>query len=57
MFFCPMNRKYQNGQRLNRATEKRLLKATGRDENITFMKGVKIGMKKTLIFHIGPCYK
>uniref|UniRef100_A0A7N0TRN1 NAC domain-containing protein n=1 Tax=Kalanchoe fedtschenkoi TaxID=63787 RepID=A0A7N0TRN1_KALFE len=51
-FFCPRERKYANGARMNRATEYGYWKTTGRDRPIKYNHRT-VGMIKTLIYHEG----
>ncbi|XP_028798327.1 NAC domain-containing protein 82 isoform X2 [Neltuma alba] len=55
-FFCPREKKYASGARMNRATEVGYWKTTGRDRPVHFKNRV-VGMIKTLIFHIGKAPK
>ncbi|XP_045820815.1 NAC domain-containing protein 82-like isoform X2 [Trifolium pratense] len=51
-FFCPIEKKYGSGARMNRATEIGFWKATGKDRAVQY-KNQTVGMIKTLIFHTG----
>ncbi|KAG7982927.1 hypothetical protein I3843_04G078000 [Carya illinoinensis] len=51
-FFCPVERKYLNGARMNRATEFGYWKTTGKDRPVHYSEEL-VGLIKTLIFHLG----
>lgn len=51
-FFCPREKKYANGARMNRATEFGYWKTTGKDRPVQYNNEV-VGMIKTLVFHRG----
>ncbi|XP_041006961.1 NAC domain-containing protein 82-like isoform X3 [Juglans microcarpa x Juglans regia] len=51
-FFCPVERKYLNGARMNRATEFGYWKTTGKDRPVHYSEEL-VGLIRTLIFHQG----
>ncbi|XP_057476394.1 NAC domain-containing protein 78-like isoform X2 [Actinidia eriantha] len=51
-FFSALDKKYGNGWRTNRATERGYWKTTGKDRSVLH-KSRTVGMKKTLVYHIG----
>ncbi|GKU91639.1 hypothetical protein SLEP1_g5484 [Rubroshorea leprosula] len=51
-FFSVLDKKYGNGSRTNRATERGYWKTTGKDRTIHYNSRI-VGMKKTLVYHIG----
>ncbi|KAK9110396.1 hypothetical protein Sjap_018456 [Stephania japonica] len=55
-FFCPRGKKNANGKKVNRTTEKGHWKTTGKDRPVIYDSRT-VGMKKTLIFHLGRAPK
>nr|XP_043610890.1 NAC domain-containing protein 53-like [Erigeron canadensis] len=55
-FFSMLDKKYGNGCRTNRATEKGYWKTTGKDRTV-YHRTQTVGMKKTLVYHIGRAPK
>lgn len=51
-FFSMLDKKYGNGSRTNRATEKGYWKTTGKDRAVNHRSKL-VGMKKTLVYHSG----
>ncbi|KAH1036917.1 hypothetical protein AAZX31_20G179400 [Glycine max] len=51
-FFSALDRKYGNGSRTNRATDRGYWKTTGKDRPVTHGDRT-VGMKKTLVYHSG----
>ncbi|MCL7028522.1 hypothetical protein MKW94_025777 [Papaver nudicaule] len=55
-FFSALDKKYGNGWRTNRATEQGYWKTTGKDRPV-HRATRSVGMKKTLVYHIGRAPK
>ena len=51
-FFCPIEKEYLGGVRMNRATEVGHWKVTGNDRHVNY-KNALVCSIKTLIFHMG----